>query len=102
MDRADLFPDTIPLDPQTSLFGTSDDRLDEQPHRSEPRDVRVRRKLTRVVSQARAAETMPFTPRQVRMWQAVFPTMASALPDEEAEQLRLAFAREIERLSATG
>ncbi len=33
------------------------------------------------------------------MWQIVFPNMANWLPDPEAEQLRLEFAREIERLS---
>lgn len=100
MDRADLFPDTIPEPDQHSLFGTAGDRLDEQKRVSEPRDARVRRKLSRVVKQAREARTMPFTPRQVRMWQTVFPTMATALPRDEAAQLRTAFDREIERLSA--
>jgi hypothetical protein len=36
--------------------------------------------------------------RDARMWQSVFPNMANWLPDEEANQLRLEFAQEMERL----
>jgi hypothetical protein len=32
------------------------------------------------------------------MWQTVFPNMAKWLPEDEAEQLRFEFAREMERL----
>ena len=42
---------------------------------------------------------MPWPERDARMWQIVFPNMANWLPDAEAEQLRLDFAREIERLN---
>jgi hypothetical protein len=41
---------------------------------------------------------MPWPERDARMWQIVFPNMANWLPDDEAEQLRLEFAREMERL----
>jgi hypothetical protein len=34
------------------------------------------------------------------MWETVFPQMANWLPEEEAEQLRFEFAREIDRLKA--
>ena len=42
---------------------------------------------------------MPWSERDVRMWQMVFPNMAKWLPEEEAAQLRFEFDREIERLS---
>jgi hypothetical protein len=42
---------------------------------------------------------MPWPERDTRMWQIVFPNMANWLPDDEAEQLRLDFAREMERLN---
>ena len=42
---------------------------------------------------------MPWDVRDARMWQTVFPQMARWLPDAEAEQLKLEFAREIERLT---
>jgi hypothetical protein len=41
---------------------------------------------------------MPWSERDARMWQTVFPNMAKWLPDEEADQLRFEFARELERL----
>lgn len=42
---------------------------------------------------------MPWSERDAGMWQTVFPNMAKWLPDDEADQLRLEFAQEIERLS---
>jgi hypothetical protein len=41
---------------------------------------------------------MPWPERDARMWQTVFPNMANWLPADEAEQLRLEFAQEMERL----
>ena len=46
----------------------------------------------------RSAEKMPWSERDARMWQIVFPNMAKWLPDDEAEQLRFEFAQEMERL----
>ena len=79
MDRVDASL----ADPQHSLFGTGDDRLSEQARPAEAREVRCRRKLTGVVERVRAAETMPLTPRQIRMWRTV-PTMSNCLPESEA------------------
>jgi hypothetical protein len=42
---------------------------------------------------------MPWSERDARMWQTVFPNMAKWLPDDEADQLRFEFAQEMERLS---
>jgi hypothetical protein len=41
---------------------------------------------------------MPWPEHEARVWQIVFPNMANWLPDDEAEQLRFEFAREMERL----
>ncbi len=41
---------------------------------------------------------MPWERQTVLLYQTIFPQMANWLPDEEAAQLRLAFAGEMERL----
>lgn len=88
--------------PQGSLFGDAADRIpdsvsDERSYLSDPADIR--RRLHATLETARAADRMPWEPRKARMWRTVFPQMANWLPREEAEELRLAFAREMERLT---
>ena len=96
-EPTDLFDN--PAGPaQQSLFGEGDDRLQAPSQRFVPDPDRVRRKLLRVLNQARAANSMPWPEREARMWQTVFPNMANWLPDEEAAQLRFEFSKEIERL----
>jgi hypothetical protein len=51
-----------------------------------------------LLAKARSAEKMPWSERDARMWQTVFPNMAKWLPDDEANQLRFEFAQEMERL----
>ena len=51
-----------------------------------------------MLATARAAKRMPWPEGEARMWRTVFPQMANWLPPDEAEQLRLAFAQELERL----
>ena len=63
-----------------------------------PDPEKVRRRLNALLETARAAERMPWPERDPRMWQMVFPNMANWLPADEAAQLRLEFAREMERL----
>jgi len=60
----------------------------------------IRRRLHAVLQTARAASAMPWSDRDARMWQAVFPQMADWLPDDEADQLRFEFMQEIARLKA--
>ena len=62
----------------------------------DPETVRLR--LRALLAKARAAQRMPWSERDARMWQIVFPNMAKWLPDAEADQLRFEFAREMERL----
>jgi hypothetical protein len=83
---------------QGNLFGEAEDRL-QAPRKStlpDPDEVRLR--LKALLDKAKNAREMPWSDRDARMWQIVFPNMAKWLPDEEAGQLRLQFEQEIERL----
>lgn len=62
--------------------------------------ARAREKLNALLAQARGAQTLPWSARDTRMWETVFPQMANWLPQDEADELRTAFAQEIERLKA--
>jgi len=83
---------------QSSLFGDGDDRLQAPVRRYLPDPEKVRRRLKALLEKARSAQKMPWSERDARMWQTVFPNMANWLPDDEAAQLRLEFAHEMERL----
>ena len=63
-----------------------------------PDPEKIRKRLTALLETARAAQKMPWSERDAHMWQTVFPNMANWLPEGEAEQLRLEFSAEIERL----
>ena len=66
-----------------------------------PDDVRIR--LHTLLAQARAARSgPPWNARTTRLYQMIFPQMAKWLPDAEAEQLRLEFTAELERLGQAG
>lgn len=83
---------------QGSLFGIGDDRLQAPRQRFLPDPETIRRRLKSLIEKARSAEKMPWSERDARMWQTVFPNMAKWLPDEEADQLRFEFVQEMERL----
>lgn len=83
---------------QGSLFGVGEDRLQAPAQRHTPDPEKVRQRLKALLETARSAETMPWPEREARVWQIVFPNMANWLPQDEAEQLRFEFAREMERL----
>ena len=83
---------------QGSLFGSGDDRIPEQKRSTRPDPAKIRLRLQALLDTARAAPTMPWSDRDARMWQTVFPNMAKWLPEEEADQLRFDFRQEIERL----
>ncbi len=86
-------PDLFLPDPPSDLL---EDRP-EHVYRADPDEVR--RDLERLLSEARAAKTMPWEPRKVRLYQTIFPQMATLLPDEEAKQLCFQFAQELNRLA---
>ncbi|MEA3013205.1 MAG: hypothetical protein QOD42_1750 [Sphingomonadales bacterium] len=84
---------------QHSLFGDDNDRIPHpkaQEHTPDPE--RIRQRLHAVLETARAAPTTPWPEKKQRLWQIVFPNMANWLPEDEANQLRFEFARELERL----
>jgi hypothetical protein len=83
---------------QGSLFGAGEDRLQAPVRSYLPDPERVRQRMMAVLEKARSATTMPWSERDARMWQTIFPNMANWLPEEEANQLRFEFAREMERL----
>lgn len=83
---------------QGNLFGPGEDRLQAPRQSSEPDPESVRHRLKSLLEKVRSAEKMPWSERDARMWQTVFPNMAKWLPEEEADQLRFEFAQEMERL----
>lgn len=58
----------------------------------------IRQEMLALLAKARAAQSMPWTPRELRTHTVLFPEMARWLPDAEGEQLLLEFTTEIERL----
>ena len=59
----------------------------------------VRAELIEILAIARAAhDAAPWDRRTHRYHLVVFPQMTNWLPDEEAEQLKFEFAREMERI----
>lgn len=92
-DEPDLFGDA---DPQGDLFGAP------EPARPawQPDPDKVRRRLERILAEARAAETMPWDWSQQSLYRTIFPQMAGLLPEDEAAQYRFRFEAEWERLKA--
>jgi hypothetical protein len=95
-DKPDLFGHTPA---QGSLFGSGEDRLQAPQQSAVPDPAVVRLRLHGLLEKARSAQTMPWSERDAKMWQTVFPNMANWLPPEEAEQLRLDFEHEMRRLT---
>lgn len=83
---------------QFDLFAGQAELFPSEPtvYRADP--DKVRRKLLRVLAEARAAEALPWDRKTARYWQTVFPQMANWLPEDEAEQLRFEFRSEMQRL----
>lgn len=94
-DHPDLFGHSPA---QGSLFGSGEDRMEVVRDRTIPDPKEVRERLTALLQKVRSAEKMPWSERDARMWQTVFPNMARWLPEDEAAQLRFEFTQEIERL----
>lgn len=86
------------IDAQSSLFGEGRMSVPQRAAPSDPKTIRGR--LNDLLGTLRAAETMPLSERDARMWRAVVPNMTRWLPEDEAEAIRAAFTHEMERLSA--
>ncbi|WP_271068303.1 hypothetical protein [Caulobacter sp. NIBR1757] len=98
-ESKDLFGNFTGPD-QLSMFGEGEHRMPVPVTPAVDHPTRARAKLTAVLETARRARRMPWSERDARMWQTVFPQMANWLPDDEAEQLTLAFRQEMDRLKA--
>lgn len=92
------------MNDQPDLFGSrqlglglEDTRPD--PTKVDPEEVRAELKALLALAQS-AQDVAPWDRRTHRYHQVVFPQMANWLPEDEAEQLRFAFAVELERIEA--
>jgi hypothetical protein len=65
-----------------------------------PDPDKVRRRLEKILAEARAAQELPWEPTTVSLYRTIFPQMTNWLPDEEAAQLRFEFETELARLEA--
>ncbi len=90
-DEPDLFGER-----QLGL-GLDDTRRD--PTKVDPQEIR--QELRALLDLARAAtDDAPWDRRTHRYHEVVFPQMANWLPEDEADQLRFEFAKELERIEA--
>jgi hypothetical protein len=89
--QSDLFQ----ADEQSELFG---EETPTPEYRADPDSVRA--ELYKILAEARAAQKLPWEPRQVLLYRTIFPQMTKWLPDEEGAQLRFEFEAEIKRLEA--
>lgn len=60
----------------------------------------IRARMLEILGEARAADTMPWTPRVIRSHTAMFPYMAEWLDEREGRQLLLDFKAQMDRLKA--
>jgi hypothetical protein len=87
-------PYLFPRESQPDLFGT------EPAPAYRPDPDKVRSRLYRILSEARAAQTLPWDSTRVSLYRTIFPQMTLWLPEDEAVQLRLEFEAELTRLQA--
>ena len=82
-------------DEQNDLFG-EDSSTPE--YRADPDSVRA--ELHKILAEARAAQALPWGPKQVSLYRTIFPQMTNWLPEDEGAQLRFQFEKELARLKA--
>jgi hypothetical protein len=88
---------------QGDLFGhdhpePSDEDHETPEYHADPDEVRA--DLHRILAEARAAKSMPWTPSTLSLYRTIFPQMTNWLPEDEGAQLRFEFETELERLKA--
>lgn len=88
-------PDFFREEGQTDLFGA-----EGAPAAYRPDPDKVRRRLEKILAEARAAQKSPWEPTTLSLYRTIFPQMSNWLPDEEAAQLRFEFETELARLEA--
>ena len=65
-------------------------------YRPDPDKVRAR--LHKIVAEARAAKTLPWTATRLSLYRTIVPQMTLWLPEDEGEQLLLEFEEQLKRL----
>ncbi len=78
---------------QRDLFGQDeqDELFDDQPtpaYRPDP--DKVRRRLEKILAEARAAQKLPWESTTLSLYRTIFPQMTNWLPEDEGAQLRFA------------
>ncbi|HEX4078593.1 MAG TPA: hypothetical protein VHX61_06940 [Rhizomicrobium sp.] len=87
--------------PDLFLAEPSPELLENRPERKYYADPdKVRAELNKLLAEIRAAQSMPWDARTLRLHRTVFPQMTNWLPEDEAAQLRLEFETALERLMA--
>ncbi|WP_137155337.1 hypothetical protein [Rhizobium sp. FKL33] len=75
---------------QLDLFAQQADMFPKEPASYKPNPDRVRGKLNAVLTEMRAAQSMPWNRKTQAFHQLVFPQMTRSLPEDEAAALRFA------------
>lgn len=91
MNDPDLFGNEPP---QADLFADQP----PQPRKVMDFQAEARKRLLKMLAEARAAETLPWTVREIETREILFSQMSEWLPEDEGKQLCFEFAQEIERL----
>lgn len=60
----------------------------------------VRRRLQKILNEAKTAQTLPWRPARTSLYRTIFPQMTLWLPEDEGAQLRFEFETELARLKA--
>lgn len=89
---------------QQDLFGTDSQAelfdSDAAPPAYRPDPDQVRARLHKILTEARAAEKLPWDADRLLVYRTIFPQMAGWLPEEEGAQLKFEFDAEMARLKA--
>ena len=85
-------PDLFVTESQSDLFGA------EAAPAYRPNADKVRARLHKILSEARAAQTSPWEPARVSLYRTIFPQMTLWLPEDEGAQLRFEFEAQMARL----
>jgi len=87
-------PELLEEEGQSDLFGV------EPLPTYRPDLDKVRRRLGKILAEARAAQKLPWESTTVSLYRTIFPQMTNWLPEDEGAQLRFEFETELARLEA--
>lgn len=82
---------------QTEMFDAAPVVTRREPHTPDS----IRALMLGLLAEARAAQTVPWTPRMLQSHRAMFPYMAEWLKGGEGDRLLLEFRAELDRLGAS-